>query len=122
MSELYTKLFVRTDHSHAELLAQLAAALQGDVEGWTIALDDCEIDVRLNDEASASVRAQNADNFLYFPYTVEVVCDSVGGDVERYVSRVGSIMNTLHQAGMAVVAACDWEERLPGGGRLPQQN
>lgn len=119
MSELYTKLFVRSERAHPDLLALVADACDGKVEeGWTVVAGEYEIDVRPNDDATGEAQREHPGDFLYFPYTVEVVTDVNACETADYIDFVGSLMNRLHSEGMQVVAACDWENELPGGGRL----
>ncbi len=120
MAELYTRMFVRAEGSLLDLLSSVADACNGRIvgNGWTIAAGEYEIDVRPNDDSSDDLRRLHPGNFLYFPYTVEVVVDRDRDVTSEYVSFVGFLMDWLHAQGMQVVAACDWESDLPGGGRL----
>ncbi len=76
------------------------------------------MDVRPNDDFSLDGNHHGSDKFLYFPYTVEVVSDSDQISHETYIECVATVMKALYRAGMEVVAACTWEDELPGGGRL----
>jgi len=53
MSDLYTKIFVRTPGSRADLLGHVRTALGGEVDGWTLLADNVEVDVDTNDDASS---------------------------------------------------------------------
>lgn len=119
MAELYTKLFVNSERSHDDLLSLIAHAFDGEVEeGWVIVVGDYEMDVRPNDESTEENRRLHPDDFLYFPFTVEVVANGDPDAASEYVGFVGSVMSKLHAEGMQLVAACDWEIELPGSGRL----
>lgn len=118
MEELYTKLFVSSERSYGDLLAFVADACGGKVEGGTVVFGVYEMDVRPNDEGTEGARRSHPGDFLYFPFTVEVVTEGDPDKAVSYVDFVGSLMNKLHVEGMKVVAACDWESDLPGGGRL----
>jgi hypothetical protein len=119
MSELYTKLFVESEVSHRELLSFVASACGGKVEApWTVVAGAFEMDVRPNNDSTEVMRRSHPGEFIYFPYTVEVVGEGEPDSPLAYLSFVGSLMQRLHAAGMQVVAACDWESDLPGGGRL----
>ena len=119
MSELYSKLFVQTPRSHPDLLTFVASASKGTVDdGWTVVSGLYEMDVRPNDESTEEAHRAHPGDFLYFPYTVEVVTESIAGETSDYVQFVASLMKQLYADGMQVVAACDWEDELPGGGRL----
>lgn len=120
MSELFTKLFVRSERSHEELISFVADATHGVVkEGWTVISGDYEMDVRPNEDATGRARHERADDFVYYPYTVEVVTEGDPDLPSVYLAFVASLMEALYADGMRVVAACDWECDLPGGGRLP---
>lgn len=119
MEELYTKLFVGSGRSHGDLLSLVARACGGKVEeGWTVVAGAFEMDVRPNDEGTEEARREHPGDFLYFPFTVEVVTEGDPAEAASYVGFVGSLMSKLHAEGLQVVAACDWESELPGGGRL----
>ena len=119
MGELYTKLFVSFERSHQDFLASVAKACAGKVEErWTVVSGDYEMDVRPNDEGTEEARRTHPGGFLYFPFTIEVVTGRNPGEVASYVGFVGSLMAKLHAEGMEVVASCDWEDGLPGGGHL----
>lgn len=119
MEELYTRLFVSSDRSHQDLLALVAEACAGKIEqGWTVVSGHYEVDVRPNDEGTEEARRAHPGDFLYFPFTAEVVTGEEANDVVAYIRFVGLLMNKLHAHGMRVVASCDWEDDLPGGGRL----
>ncbi len=72
------------------------------------------MDVRPNDDSTDDLRRLHPDDFLYFPYTVEVVVERDRDTASEYVSFVGLLMDRLYAEGMQVVAACDWESDLPG--------
>ena len=114
--ELYTRIFVDTQRMHSAVLRTVAEVLGGQVDGWTVRAGDVEVDVRKNSDALAEPSAAGEDAFLHFPLTAEVVTQTLS--LEAYLSRVAAIMERLHQDGAKVVAACDWEEQLPGGGKL----
>lgn len=119
MEELYTKLFVNSERSQQDLFAFVAEVSSGEgEERWTVVSGDYEMDVRLNDEGTEEARRTHPGDFLYFPFTVEVVAEGNPSDVANYVRFVGSLMTELHAKGMQVVASCDWEGELPGRGRL----
>jgi hypothetical protein len=110
--ELYTRLFVDTPTLDA-LRASVAALIGGRVhiEGGSI-----EVDVDTNPYASPPAPHVNTEDFMEFPFTVELFADS--SDLESYLAVVAAVMTGLHAQGASVVAACDWESRLPGSGAL----
>ena len=117
MEELYTKLFVEIECEHADLIRAVASACSGQVEQWTVTSGPCEIDVRPNESRGVGHSSGPADGFLDFPFTVEVVDEALENRT-RYLSFVARMMIALHQLGATVVAACEFEDELPGGGTL----
>jgi hypothetical protein len=110
-ADFYTRLFVKMATTHDILLQRVAAILNGQIDIWTVEADGLVADVRPNEDAEG-----DATDFIHYPYTVEVATQSL--ELEDYLSRVGAVMNALHAEGAAVVAACDWEDVLPGRGSL----
>jgi hypothetical protein len=117
-ADLYTKLFVHTSSTHDELLRQVATILNGRIEMWSVEAAGLVADARPNNEALAP-DAQPYSYFVHYPFTVEVY--SLQLELDEYLRRVGELMSSLDANGAAVVAACDWEELLPGGGALVGQ-
>lgn len=119
MSELYTRLFVQTEDSHQELLSLVVRASGGTLEAlWTVVSESYAMDVRLNDYSTEKNRRDHPEDFIYFPYTIEVITEGNPDAPSDYLHFVGALMEKLHAHGMKVVAACDWESELPGRGRL----
>jgi len=100
------------------VVANVSAAVAGRIEVGTVVGAGCEIDARSNDDYSPEVLQRDPTDFVYFPYTVEIEAASEGMGLKRYLGVVATVMEALAGSGMRVVAACDWEDRLPGGGRL----
>jgi hypothetical protein len=118
MSELYAKLFVDTRMGHADILKTTADAVKGQLQQWTIEAADVEIDVRPNDDYNSPQRALAPDDFLYFPFALDVEASSDAVPLKRFLDVLSQLMQQFATAGMRVVVACDWEDDLPGGGRL----
>jgi hypothetical protein len=114
--EFYSKIFVKGDCTHAELLSLVAHALPGMIDDWTVVGNDCEVDVRPNEDYSPEALESAPTDFVYFPYTVEVVSTCV--ECTDHVRTVSALMRAIHDRGMPVVTASDWENTLPGKGRL----
>lgn len=118
MAHLYTRIFVNTTSGLDAVVSAVAAAVSGRSELGTVTGMGCELDVRTNDDYSGQSLARDPSDFVYFPFTVEVEAARNNMPVDSYLSVVGRVMEALAISGMQVVAACDWEERLPGRGRL----
>jgi hypothetical protein len=117
MATFHTKLYVQSRRSERDLLGAVAAALGGRLEPWTVISRASTVEIRSNDEFSAS--ASGPDAFLYYPYTADVWTDDTRISLADYLQTVGTVMRSLATSGATVVAACPWEDRLPGRGRLP---
>lgn len=118
MEDLFAKLYVDTSLEHGSLLATVARILDGEVADWTVESQVIEADVRPNDDYRSPERASSPDDFVYFPYTLDVEPSGSGPGLEAFLQEVSKVMLGLSDSGMRVVVACDWEDRLPGGGRL----
>jgi hypothetical protein len=117
MEDLFAMLYVDTSLDHRSLLESVARFLDGEVADWTVESQAIEADVRPNDDYRSPERASSLNDFVYFPYTVDV--ESVGSTgLEAFLGAISKIMFGLAGSRMRVVVACEWEDRLPGGGRL----
>jgi hypothetical protein len=108
VAELYTRLFVESVCSEATLHGRIAQTNNVDVRLY---------DLYVSENPYANTGGADAEHDE-FPCTVEVVGDSDTSSVAEYLRIVGVVMEALHQGGSKVVAACDWEEQLPGRGKL----
>jgi hypothetical protein len=114
MKELYTKLYVEIYNTLEELLQMVADVLVGNIDMTTIETNLIEVDVIHNEFAS---KVTEPDDFISYAYTVEVV-NVVEMPLNVYIDLTSDIMNHLNENNAKVVAACDWEDQLPGGGKL----
>jgi len=118
VTRLYTRLFVDGRSPLAGVLATVTASVSGRVESGTVFGAGCALDARTNDDYSSQALQRDPADFVYFPYTVEIEAAGERMSLKQYLGVVGTVMQALAGAGMRVVAACDWEDRLPGRGRL----
>lgn len=115
MTDLTCDLFVDADYSFDDLCVWVAAAVEGTTERWTVTAPPLILDIEHNEYRRTGAR----DEFLRFPYVIAIQpIEMVELSLEEYLDRVGLLMEALAAGGMRVVAACDWEDQLPGGGRL----
>ena len=114
MAEFYTKLFVQIDIALQELLQLVANTCSGNIDVVTIEVDKIEIDIMKNESAPT---ISDPNDFMSYPYTAEVV-NIEDMSLESYLEFTGSLMKNLNSNGAKVVAACDWEDKLPGHGKL----
>ena len=118
MADLFAKAYVDGNIEHAALLQLVAGAVAGDADGWTVVAETAEIDVLANDDARSNRQEDNLDDFVYFPYALDIEAAATPVPLDDFIKIVSSVMIRLEKEGLRVVVACDWEERLPGGGRL----
>ena len=115
--ELYTKLFVNIEMTHDELLRFVARLFGGDIEMWTVVCRSLDFDVRPNDDVDIQVLDSALDEFIRFPFTIEVA-STTDITLEDYLAAIARLMIEIETKSGSVVAACDWEDMLPGEGRL----
>jgi hypothetical protein len=114
--ELYTRLFVDANGTTERLLETVVSLIGGRVKRQTVQAEPVEADVRPNVDANPVKLRNNPRDFIAFPFTIEVVGN--GTELEDYLGIVARLMTGLHSGGSSVVAACDWENQLPGNGAL----
>jgi len=117
MTALYTRLYVNSALSTEHLLRRVAEVISGSVGIETVVSEHVEVDVRANDDFDPKALHQEPRDFIHFSYSVEVET-RIGLPLGSYLSIVGQLMRGLSDVGASVVASCEWEERLPGSGRL----
>ncbi|MBL4635469.1 MAG: hypothetical protein JKY56_16530 [Kofleriaceae bacterium] len=76
-----------------------------------------EVDVSSSKDFDTDVIARDPSEFIYYPYTVDVE-SAPGLSLKSYLEQVSTVMIHLAGEGATVVASCDWEQHLPGSGRL----
>ena len=114
MIEFYTKLFVDINISLKALVGLIANICDGQVDLTTVELEDFEIDIGQNEYAEM---INDITDFMSFKYTVEVV-NKEDIKLEEYLLFISNLMLKINSQKAKVVAACDWEEMLPGKGKL----
>jgi hypothetical protein len=99
-----------------DLLAEfIAAAMEGEVSGSSVASEGVELIVGTSDEEDPHRSSEFPGGFLYFRCNAEVYfAPDVSPDSR--VALVGHILERLWDLGHPAVAACDYEDRLPHGG------
>lgn len=115
MSELFAKLFVRTERDLSSLISTVAEIVSGRVEPFGgVQAGNFELDVGANEYRELT----SEDDFMRFPYAIDVFVLSASVSEAEFVEFLSRAMRALHERRMQVVAACDWEESLPGRGKL----
>jgi hypothetical protein len=118
MNARFAKAYVDGDVQHARMLDVIADAVDGDVDGWTVEAGGIEIDVRPNEDCRSRQHNTDPDDFVFFPFTLDIETVDEAADLDEFLRVISSVMRRLHSDGMRIVVACDWESQLPGGGRL----
>jgi hypothetical protein len=118
MAELGSTVFVRFEGSLEDLLDVVTSLAIGRRERRTVTREPYKLYVRPNDYRLQQDAGSRADDFLQYPYTVDILADSNDVHLEDYLGFVGQLLVALHAKEMDVVTACDWEDRLPGKGKL----
>ncbi|MBD1556271.1 hypothetical protein HC752_04915 [Vibrio sp. S9_S30] len=118
--KFHTKIFVDANTELADLITRLSKLVDGTVSIDTVLTNALELDVKRND-LGPSASHNIDDGFLAYGFTVEIV-NTVDMRFDLYLEAVGDIMMNLNERGHSVVASCDWEEKLPGCGRIIVSN
>ena len=108
-------LYVDLEVSEEELLEILEKKLGCIRKWWTMECGIIYIHTKISE---FYVAGQRAYDFVTFKFLVEVYDESCEVELDAYLEQLARVMLALQDMGARVVAACDWEERLPGGGRL----
>ena len=109
--ELYCQLFVEGG-SRQELFGELLAFLGGRAEMNTIEAPNMELYVDRNDERCDKKAQDPIRGFLFYPYTVDVDPTAETG-ADEYIEAVAGLVEELRRRGYRVVAASEFEDRLP---------
>ncbi|MCH8290755.1 1,4-dihydroxy-6-naphthoate synthase [Candidatus Poribacteria bacterium] len=114
-NDLYCKIYVDTDMTHDQLVKTVARLLAGTVEMNTVAMSNCEIDVRKNEDFDDIRRKEFPDGFLYFRYYMDVEV-LTGQQRESQVELISNLLKHLWSLGFPAIASCDFEAELPQRG------
>lgn len=116
MEEYYTKLFVNAPGNLKAFILEVGNIAGGEISLDTVVSVSLELDIKRNDMGHSQMGGPEND-FLHFGFTIDVV-NAVEMTLAHYLDQVGTVMTRLGEKGYCVVAACDWEEALPGRGRI----
>ena len=115
--DLYAKVFVRWAGDADSLVRAVASVIDGRVTRRTVTGTVLDVDVQENEAHRDAVAATDPDRFLHFPHYLDVEPTVPGADPAEVVAAVAALLRGLAGAGAECVAAADYEDRLPGGGR-----
>ncbi len=113
----YCKFYVDTTMVKSEFEDLLVDALGGEVRNFDIYFSDFSLHVFKNDEYYPDLLAKDPNEFLFFPFCVELECENESVSIEAFIDAAKSVFNILKNEDMRTVAACDFEEVLPQKGR-----
>lgn len=111
---LFCKIFVLAATERDTLTRHVVDHLGGQRDGNSVICDWGVVDILKNDDADCA-RTAGPDGFLHFPYLMETEPDEDFGRA-RFVSRIGSLLESLWSSSYGAVAACDFEQELPRKG------
>ena len=117
MERHYTRLYVDSAMSLSQLLEVAARAVGGTLDADTVIAGDVQIDVRMNDDFDRHAVNIDPTDFIHYVYSIEIEEDSRVA-LESYLELVRKVMCAIQTGRSNVVAACDWEDELPGAGKL----
>jgi hypothetical protein len=114
--KLYCQIYIDTGWPRATLIERLSSMTAGMAELRTVTSSLLEIDVVDNEDFETG-KSNAAGSFLHYRFYLDIEPrDDV--DEDGYVKAVGEILEGLWGDGLAAVAACDFEQRLPRGGGI----
>jgi len=106
-SDLYCKVYLKTEVAPGELKALMSDVLGAVFEGRTVCTGDLLIDLFENKGATES------DRVVCWPYYLEVEpADAEAVQFERFVVSIASLLKVLRLNGVQAVPSCDFEEQL----------
>jgi hypothetical protein len=112
-------VYVDTRLGDRELAAHLAHTLRGSLTGGgadIVRAERIDLEVTQNDDRPPSESVDLEDAFLYFPLVIEFFTEEAF-DREALIGDVSAVLGALDQLGVPYVAAADFEDELPRGGR-----
>jgi len=114
MLEFYTRLFVEIDTTLGKLLQLVATDCNGTIDMMTVKLEEFEMDII---KSEYTLTYHDPHDFMSYSYNIEVV-NIKEVSLDDYLIFVGKLMNKLYNHNAKIVASCDWEDDLPGHGKL----
>lgn len=112
----YVQLYVDVGLECTGLLSLVANIVGGRVSRFSVEAEGLEIEVGKNGRRLGVLR-NGPDAFLEYEYLVELERPELM-EMTAFHALVARVMTGLHSRNASVVAACDFEEVLPGCGRL----
>jgi hypothetical protein len=95
----------------------VAPIVDGRVVRRTVTGPVLDLDVEENEARDGDVAASGPDRFLHFPFYLDVEPTSPDLEPSSVIAAVAALLRGLAATGAECVAAADYEDQLPGGGR-----
>jgi hypothetical protein len=111
-------IYLKTEVTLQDVALRLRQAVGGTIRGHTVNAGAYEVDVIGNDERPRGA-VDPSDEFLLFPYLVEVEWLDGNTPTAEMVAGITTILGELDRLGAEYVTAADFEHELPRGGRSP---
>lgn len=113
---MYCKLFLDAEMSRDELGKLVTEFVEGEKDRCLIHSAVLEIFVNDNDFFDNAKIENSDDGFLYFPYFLDIEPQM---DMEGvYIETIATLITRLWNHNIKAVAACDFEDLLPGKGGI----
>jgi hypothetical protein len=115
-SELDCKLFVGAADGIGtvdDVLDSITGLIDGTAFHRQVETHSLGVIVGDNDDADEDVDPDDPDGFLALPFVVEIYF-TPDTDHSKRVASVSNLITDLRSRGATVVAACDYEDELPG--------
>jgi hypothetical protein len=109
-------IYLKTEFPLPEVAQRLRQAVGGTMRGHTVNAGMFEVDVIGNDDRPRGA-VDPEDEFLFFPYLVEVEWLDRATSTAEMVAGITTILRELDRLGAEYVTAADFEHELPRGGR-----
>jgi hypothetical protein len=113
----FTRLYVDGSMMLEALLLGVMRSIGGTRERNSVETSDLTVDVRRNDDFDQASLDSDPRDYLRYRYSVEIE-GTEAVPLTQYLESVATIMQGIFDLGANVVASCDWEDALPGSGRL----
>jgi hypothetical protein len=117
VERFYTRLYIDSKFHLPALVGAIARALGGRLEMSSVDTGVLSADFHTSDDYDRARVQHDPSDFLRYPFSVEV--EAIASvPLDRYLDEVALMMRELQALGANVAASCDWEDLLPGGGKL----
>jgi hypothetical protein len=110
---LYCKLYVAWSKIEEDLLEFISVHTNGTVDWCSVESSNASYSVLKNDEHDRKLSQRKQDGFLYYPFFVEIE-PVESTERKTYLDELIGLLQAFRDVNIAVVAACGFEDELPG--------